>query len=72
MSKKKDWFYPVLFRLSFSPIYSPLAAIDIHCQGDLESAFAGLFHLSTRELRIVAWPNPSLLPTFRFRLCRHW
>ena len=69
-SKKKDWFYPALFRLSFSLIYLPLAAIDVYCQGNLESAFAGLFHLLTAELRIVAWLNQSLSPTFRFRLCR--
>ena len=34
--------------------FPPLAAIDVYCQSNLDSATAGLFHLLTKGLRIVA------------------
>ena len=52
--QKKGLVLPSPFPTFVQSKFPSLAAIDVYYQGDLESAFAGLFHLLTKELRIVA------------------
>ena len=52
--QKKGLVLPSPFPTFIQSEFPSLAAIDIYYQGNLESAFAGLFHPLTKELRIVA------------------
>ena len=67
--QKKGLVLPSPFPALVQSDFPPSAAIDVYCQSNLESAIAGLFHLLTKGLRIVARLNQSLAPTFRLRLC---